>query len=611
MSLKNKQVIRGLRLESKQGAKNIILEPKHNFLVMSGDDTSLQFYDLQADKHISSLEVSPPLAVKTFNGRNLEGSVIDFVSFSKNGDYLVTLENRRNTGQFSDECVLKFWNYNFKQQKYVLNTRVDNPHGKSAVTAVVFNPQINVVVTCSFDGTFKLWRHVVSSDDSGMHVSPVSDTRAWMCKSTNQYRDSSCLAASFSSDGSVLAVSYSQVITLWDVNSTELTQTLGPLLAKKDKIKGLSFVPNSPYLVAYSKKKLFVWNLLTCSVWWSYSVAVRTLTVEQPSSPFSRFLITTEKFLILFDAASPQPLCVWKPSFDLFLVLSTTFLNPHHSLARIVCLNNRHELYHLTISNTHTTNRNQRNAPLFVPYDQPMKKESQKNKTSNNKNEEEEQEKTEPMSNFEALYGKVATDNKTKNDNEDTARTEMVVEERETTAPLFDGPSHVIPSTGKLFGSFMDSLLIKAPQPLTDTPSSDLNSLALPDPSPSTPSLSADKMEEAASMALEKELRNGYFIFDKQSYGDMLSFFKEEFSEPQTTTTPKNNTKSSKTKRSPKQKTKRKSMNVQQQENNANTPNKNNGNVDHKHSKKITKKSPKANRKKKRRRSSRSSNGTI
>jgi hypothetical protein len=52
----------------------------------------------------------------------------------------------------------------------------------------------------------------------------------------------------------------------------------------------VAFVPNSPFLVTIANSNLYVWNLLTCEVWWSYKVRVATLSVDLQNK---RFLVTS------------------------------------------------------------------------------------------------------------------------------------------------------------------------------------------------------------------------------------------------------------------------------------------------------------------------------
>jgi len=47
-----------------------------------------------------------------------------------------------------------------------------------------------------------------------------------------------------------------------------------------DNYSKVVFVPGTPFLVAYTQYTLYIWNLLTMSVWWSYRLSILSLAVE-------------------------------------------------------------------------------------------------------------------------------------------------------------------------------------------------------------------------------------------------------------------------------------------------------------------------------------------
>jgi WD40 repeat protein len=96
--------------------------------------------------------------------------------------------------------------------RYELNTRVQSPH-KKAVSALLFQPgkRGDVVVSLSFDGRFKIWNRGEISEQKGAEAKVSS----WSCRATGFYRDYMPHDAVFSEDGSILAVSYGQVRSLF------------------------------------------------------------------------------------------------------------------------------------------------------------------------------------------------------------------------------------------------------------------------------------------------------------------------------------------------------------------------------------------------------------
>ena len=95
-------------------------------------------------------------------------------------------------------------------------------------------------------------------------------------------------AAAFSSDGSLLAVAAQDLVTLWEPYSNSMITSLAsPQSNQGCPLCKLLFVPNTPYLVGYttgSSASLIVWNLLTESIWWSYSLTVTAMAVDPESS---------------------------------------------------------------------------------------------------------------------------------------------------------------------------------------------------------------------------------------------------------------------------------------------------------------------------------------
>ena len=110
---------------------------------------------------------------------------------------------------------------------YTLNTCVDPPHNDK-VTGLTFQPSwkrcgdesdhgrvVYMAVTTSVDGLFKSWVLV----DEGREEEEVEphvregkrDRPSWACRSVGYYHDLPCLGASFSQDGSLLALNFKKV----------------------------------------------------------------------------------------------------------------------------------------------------------------------------------------------------------------------------------------------------------------------------------------------------------------------------------------------------------------------------------------------------------------
>ncbi|KAI8093755.1 WD40-repeat-containing domain protein [Halteromyces radiatus] len=292
-------------------AEGMTVEPRNHHLVLNGSPGTLQFYDAKVDNQALDLEIIP----NSGNARAVVGTVdatidrghVSHVSFSPNGEWMATVD-MRNDQVTAVEVYLKFWLWDHDQQTYVLHTRVDRPHSNE-ITSLCFHPSTSspMVVTTSMDKSFKIW-HLTSYEP---RESIVIDQSAWTCRSVGVYRDFWPTASTFSLDGSMLTVAFGPVVTVWDPYQNVLQGVL--TTPEVDYIKSLHFVNDTPYLVSRSKTHLFVWNLLTCTVWWSYQMRTRYVSVDPRAD---RFVVVVKddknemSQLVLFEPSSPQPLLV-------------------------------------------------------------------------------------------------------------------------------------------------------------------------------------------------------------------------------------------------------------------------------------------------------------
>ena len=125
------------------------------------------------------------------------------------------------------------------------------------MTALCFHPTKDVAVTTSMDFTFKVWE--LNEVTGGRGFARKAKHKAWHCRSMSGYRVSTarlypfvaplpgiallcgckcnrfgcaitqeCPArcAAFSHDGSLLAIGYQQVVTLWDPETCTIQETL-------------------------------------------------------------------------------------------------------------------------------------------------------------------------------------------------------------------------------------------------------------------------------------------------------------------------------------------------------------------------------------------------
>ncbi|KAJ7375351.1 WD repeat-containing protein 75 [Desmophyllum pertusum] len=248
----------------------------------------IRFYLPQTDQHAFSLDVARQNYVSRTKHEHMFYTQIDHVAFSDDGSWLATVE-RRDDKKTALELRLKFWEYKKVINGnmtliYVPNTCVDPPHDKKIV-AVQFQPKQNtddttgpLAMTAGRDGKFKIWILAEEAVIKGKKYS-------WSCRSVGYYGDKPCQDATFSQDGSLLAVAYDQTITLWTPETNELRKTLA-LPYPDEEIKKIQFGTNSSsqYLVSITNQYLTVWNLLSCSVWWSVEAPVACLVPDPQSN---------------------------------------------------------------------------------------------------------------------------------------------------------------------------------------------------------------------------------------------------------------------------------------------------------------------------------------
>lgn len=266
----------------------LVRQPKNNLLVLGGMPGMIQFYDVFEDRHIMEVDIVNRNLVSRTDSNAMVVTRVELLAVNRNGSWLATLERRVNC-ETSDTICLKFFSYDATSSSYSLHTRIDNPHN-DRVVAIDFHPRQNVLVTASVDRTFKLWEEQAPEKRPSLSSNPAPQKSFWNCRSIGEYRGFKVNHATFSLDGSLLAVSHGQVVTLWDAARMSLLHTLlHPPPA--EHVRKVAFVTDSPFLVAMTGDSLYVWNLLTASVWWSCSVTVSALAVDPGSSHFA--IITT------------------------------------------------------------------------------------------------------------------------------------------------------------------------------------------------------------------------------------------------------------------------------------------------------------------------------
>uniref|UniRef100_A0A3Q3JEB9 WD repeat-containing protein 75 second beta-propeller domain-containing protein n=1 Tax=Monopterus albus TaxID=43700 RepID=A0A3Q3JEB9_MONAL len=292
-------VIQGL-VKGESVRTDFMVDPRSKAMVLNGKPGHLQFYSLQRDKLLYNLDIVQQEYIHELGLQQFE---VVKAAFSASGNWLATVEERKQKDA-ELELHLKLWAFEQQTQSFVLNTTISAPH-ESWITALCFglaaDSQTTVLVSTSKDGHFKAWQldARAHTDDEGP---------AWSCDFVGAYHGLVPERCCFSADGSLLAISFQEVVTVWTPASWELLTTLSqPPGAIRDLCFGQ--LSCSKYLLGTTAGNLLCcWNLLTCSLEWSTSMDVSLLLADPLSENMAAFCCQAGcTDLFVFKPSEPRP----------------------------------------------------------------------------------------------------------------------------------------------------------------------------------------------------------------------------------------------------------------------------------------------------------------
>ncbi|XP_070693952.1 WD repeat-containing protein 75 [Pempheris klunzingeri] len=293
-------VIQGL-VKGESVRTDLMVDPRSKSLVLNGKPGHLQFYSLQRDKLLYNLDI---VQQEYIHESGLEQFEVVKAAFSASGNWLATVEERKQKAA-ELELNLKLWEFDEQTQSFVLNTTISAPH-EAQITAMCFchttDSQTTVLVSTSKDGHFKAWQ--LAGQPHTQDEGP-----SWLCDFVGAYHALVPECCCFSADGSLLAVSFQEVVTVWSPASWELLTTLSqPPGAIRDLCFGR--LSCSKYLLGTTANKLLCcWNLLTCSLEWSTSMDVTLLLADPLSENMVTFCCQAGcTDLFVFKPSEPRPL---------------------------------------------------------------------------------------------------------------------------------------------------------------------------------------------------------------------------------------------------------------------------------------------------------------
>ncbi|XP_033024487.1 WD repeat-containing protein 75 [Lacerta agilis] len=303
-NLKVSTVIQGLNRGS-DVKTGLMVDPRTKALVLNGKPGHLQFYSLQNDKQLYNLDIVQQEYIHEYGLNQIE---LVKAAFDSKGNWLATVEQRQgSSGEL--EMYMKLWAYDEQTQSFTLNTRISMPH-EDCVTAVCFrctDASENItptLVTAGNDGHFKVWMLLVDNDGENQSIT-------WACDFVGSYHNYRATNCCFSEDGSLLAVSFDKIITVWDSELWDLKCTFCHL---PGTIQNLCFGRQScsKYLLGTTSTGfLCCWNLLSCTLEWSAQLNVIVLQPDCLSENIVAVSSHSEySDVFVFKPSEAQPLCI-------------------------------------------------------------------------------------------------------------------------------------------------------------------------------------------------------------------------------------------------------------------------------------------------------------
>uniref|UniRef100_A0A667ZPV7 WD repeat domain 75 n=1 Tax=Myripristis murdjan TaxID=586833 RepID=A0A667ZPV7_9TELE len=413
-------VIQGL-VKGESVRTDLMVDPRSKALVLNGKPGHLQFYSLQRDKQLYNLDI---VQQEYIHESGLQQFEVVKAAFDTRGNWLATVEERKQKDS-TLELNLKLWAYDEQTQSFVLNTTVSGPH-EARITAMCFchtaDSQTTMLVSASQDGHFKAWQ---LESNHYFYEGPF-----WSCDFVGAYHSLVPECCCFSADGSLLAISFQEVVTVWSPASWELLTTLSqPPGAIRDLCFGRQSC--SKYLLGTTAKNLLCcWNLLTCTLEWSTSMDVSLLLSDPLSENMAAFCSHAGcTDLFVFKPSEPRPLfshkaiCSGKVTRAVFAPREEMLESCEESSQWL----NRSQLYFLT--------QYMVNIPLVI-------------------------DDSVAVTPFYLLLGKHRQQQQEKQDRSFSAERNQLPQGSVAIKELLHTPAHVLPSASFLCSMFVRSLLI-------------------------------------------------------------------------------------------------------------------------------------------------------
>ncbi|KAM9305576.1 WD repeat-containing protein 75 [Gastrophryne carolinensis] len=307
VGLKVKGIIQGL-VKGTDIKTGLLFDPRSKALVLNGKPGHLQFYSLHDDKQLYNLDI---VQQEFVHQSGLQYMDLVKAAFSSKGNWLATIEELQGNGVNTLDMQMKLWEFNDQLQSFVLNTTISMPH-EERITSLVFQKgggaekDSQTLVTTGSDGLFKVW---ILRDNSDIY----RQSFGWSCDFVGTYHRNQATDCCFSEDGSLLAVAFEEIVTIWETSNWDLKHTF---CQPPGKIRSLCFGRFSclKYLLASTDRGfLNCWDLLACALTWRAQIDVALLqpdVLTENIAAFSYATATGNSNLFIFNPSDPMPLYV-------------------------------------------------------------------------------------------------------------------------------------------------------------------------------------------------------------------------------------------------------------------------------------------------------------
>jgi len=255
-------------------------------LLMNGACGMVQVYDTSTGQ-VQSIDITQQTQLTVERNAAPHNNEVEKMAISSCGQYLATVDCMWAN---ITRVTLKLWTWSAALNNFTLNTQVDTPH-QAGVNLLSFQPShsADIPMLLSLGGDqAKLWE--LKSN--------------WSCASCMSFRHFPTGAGGWSSDGTVVGVAFGHIVTLWDSNSN-LKATLH-VEDDFDAVNNIVFGTNRVvrHIYASTSSKVIVWDLLTMSLSWTFSLTPSLCTSLHISPSASLLAIVQKDVVTMLDPLS-------------------------------------------------------------------------------------------------------------------------------------------------------------------------------------------------------------------------------------------------------------------------------------------------------------------